>query len=258
MVDPWDPAGGPRLPDKPDYAGLLTFAGMPYTQSAASRGGRMSRSSARRRTTSSPTGRARASARAPSAPPAARRAAPGGRRGCLRRPTTVIDFGDAPSVPADAEVRSGRSRRPSARSSTRGPCRCPRRRPLDHRADRPRGRAVTARRARPLRHAHGHGRGVRRRAAARNADVPARRGRPRRPAAVRADRAARLLAGEAEFAWQGERGITSFFSTTSATSVSSRLSRRTEVAGRAVFLTVDVDVLDPAFAPGTGRPSQVG
>jgi len=35
VIDPLARWKALRLPDKPDYAGLLTFAGMPYTQDAA-------------------------------------------------------------------------------------------------------------------------------------------------------------------------------------------------------------------------------
>ena len=65
---------------------------------------------------------------------------------------------------------------------------------------------------------------------------------------------------EKEFAWQAERGITSFFMH------DVRNLGIKEVAARALaavgpgpaFLTVDVDVLDPAFAPGTGTPEPGG
>ena len=66
--------------------------------------------------------------------------------------------------------------------------------------------------------------------------------------------------GEAEFAWQAERGITSLFMH------EVRDLGIREVAARAiaavgpgpVYLTVDVDVLDPAFIPGTGTPEPGG
>ena len=35
MIDPLERWRGLGLPDKPDYAGLLTFGGAPYTQDAA-------------------------------------------------------------------------------------------------------------------------------------------------------------------------------------------------------------------------------
>ena len=66
--------------------------------------------------------------------------------------------------------------------------------------------------------------------------------------------------GPAEFAWQRERGIASFFMH------DVRDLGIAEVVGRALahigsgptYVTVDVDVLDPAFAPGTGTPEPGG
>jgi len=62
--------------------------------------------------------------------------------------------------------------------------------------------------------------------------------------------------GEREFAWQAERGITSFFMhdvrERGIRTVVEETLRRIGVGP--VFLSVDVDVLDPAFAPGTGTP----
>ena len=64
---------------------------------------------------------------------------------------------------------------------------------------------------------------------------------------------------EREFAWQRERGITSFF----MHDVRERGLRVVEEALRLLgdgptFVTVDIDVLDPAFAPGTGTPEPGG
>jgi agmatinase len=65
---------------------------------------------------------------------------------------------------------------------------------------------------------------------------------------------------EQEFAWQAERGISSFF----MHDVRDRGIRAvledalTVVGGGPVFVTVDIDVLDPAFAPGTGTPEPGG
>lgn len=66
--------------------------------------------------------------------------------------------------------------------------------------------------------------------------------------------------GEPEFSWQAERGIASFF----MHDVRDRGIRA--VLGEAIarvgagpaFLTVDVDVLDPAYVPGTGTPEPGG
>ena len=66
--------------------------------------------------------------------------------------------------------------------------------------------------------------------------------------------------GEPEFSWQRRTGITSLFMH------DVREFGIREVVGRAlgivgdgpVFLSVDVDVLDPAYAPGTGTPEPGG
>jgi arginase family enzyme len=66
--------------------------------------------------------------------------------------------------------------------------------------------------------------------------------------------------GEQEFAWQRDRGIEAWFMhdvrKLGIEEIIERAIARTG-AGPA-FLTVDVDVLDPAFAPGTGTPEPGG
>jgi arginase family enzyme len=66
--------------------------------------------------------------------------------------------------------------------------------------------------------------------------------------------------GEAEFVWQSERGITSFFMhDVRALGIEEVVRRALERVGSGpVFVSVDVDVLDPAFAPGTGTPEPGG
>jgi agmatinase len=66
--------------------------------------------------------------------------------------------------------------------------------------------------------------------------------------------------GEKEFAWQRERGITSLFMhDVRELGIREVVERALAVAGDGpTFLTVDVDVLDPAFAPGTGTPEPGG
>jgi agmatinase len=66
--------------------------------------------------------------------------------------------------------------------------------------------------------------------------------------------------GEAEFAWQAERGITSFtMEAVRRLGIEAVVERSVEIVGSgAVFVSVDVDVLDPAFAPGTGTPEPGG
>jgi agmatinase len=66
--------------------------------------------------------------------------------------------------------------------------------------------------------------------------------------------------GEAEFAWQAEKGVTSFFMhDVRELGIEEVVGRTVGMVGDGpVFLTVDVDVLDPAFAPGTGTPEPGG
>jgi agmatinase len=66
--------------------------------------------------------------------------------------------------------------------------------------------------------------------------------------------------GEKEFAWQREHGITSLFMHDIRNlGLREVISQAVEtVGGGPVFLTVDIDVLDPAFAPGTGTPEPGG
>jgi agmatinase len=66
--------------------------------------------------------------------------------------------------------------------------------------------------------------------------------------------------GEAEFAWQADKGVTSFFMhDLRELGIEEVVGRTVGLVGDGpVFLTVDVDVLDPAFAPGTGTPEPGG
>jgi agmatinase len=66
--------------------------------------------------------------------------------------------------------------------------------------------------------------------------------------------------GEAEFAWQAEQGITAFFMhDVRDLGIDAVVERAVASVGDGpVFLSVDVDVLDPAFAPGTGTPEPGG
>lgn len=66
--------------------------------------------------------------------------------------------------------------------------------------------------------------------------------------------------GEEEFGWQAERGILSvFMHEVHAQGIDTALERAAAAVGEGpVFLSVDVDVLDPAFAPGTGTPEPGG
>jgi len=66
--------------------------------------------------------------------------------------------------------------------------------------------------------------------------------------------------GPAEFEWQRERGIASFFMhDVRDLGIREVVERALAAVGEGpIYVTVDVDVLDPAFAPGTGTPEPGG
>jgi agmatinase len=66
--------------------------------------------------------------------------------------------------------------------------------------------------------------------------------------------------GEREFAWQAERGITSLFmQDVRDFGIKEVVARALHAVGKGpAYLTVDIDVLDPAFVPGTGTPEPGG
>ena len=66
--------------------------------------------------------------------------------------------------------------------------------------------------------------------------------------------------GDEEFSWQAERGITSLFMhDVRDLGIKEVIRRALEAIGPGpAFLSVDIDVLDPAFAPGTGTPEPGG
>ena len=66
--------------------------------------------------------------------------------------------------------------------------------------------------------------------------------------------------GPKELAWQEQRGITSFFMhDIRELGIRAVVERALEVVGSGpAYVSVDVDVLDPAFAPGTGTPEPGG
>jgi agmatinase len=66
--------------------------------------------------------------------------------------------------------------------------------------------------------------------------------------------------GETEFRWQEERGITSFFMhDVRRLGIEEVVGGAIDVVGSGpIYVSVDVDVLDPAFAPGTGTPEPGG
>jgi agmatinase len=66
--------------------------------------------------------------------------------------------------------------------------------------------------------------------------------------------------GPSEFAWQRERGIASFFMHDVRDLGIDEVVERAlaHIGPGPTYVTVDVDVLDPAFAPGTGTPEPGG
>ncbi|HEX4035008.1 MAG TPA: arginase family protein [Solirubrobacteraceae bacterium] len=66
--------------------------------------------------------------------------------------------------------------------------------------------------------------------------------------------------GEEAFAWQAQHGIRSFFmEDVRRESIEDVVGRALVAVGSGpVFLSIDIDVLDPAFAPGTGTPEPGG
>ena len=263
-VDVIDPLERWRdLGDKPDYAGLLTFGGLPYTQDPARARGRRrgDRRGADRR---SRLGSARSALRAARDPRGqlSAGAAPGGEGRCDARPPhrrlrRRAGHSGRPGTHACGDRGDGGAGRRGGSDPGR-----PRRRPLDLGGRHPRVRAAARRGwARPPRHAHGHRhRGLRRRALARHADVPARRGGIVDPLRYVQIGLRGYWPGEREFAWQEERGIESYFMhDVRELGIAAVVARTIERVGHGpVFLSVDIDVLDPAFAPGTGTPEPGG
>ena len=66
--------------------------------------------------------------------------------------------------------------------------------------------------------------------------------------------------GPVEFGWQAERGVTSLFMhNVRELGIDAVVERALAVVGEGpTYLTVDIDVLDPAYAPGTGTPEPGG
>jgi agmatinase len=261
MIDPLERWQG--MGDKPDYAGLLTFSGMPYTQDASELAGvdvaivgapTDDLVSDRPGTRFGPR-----AIRAASCPPGPHLEAGIDGFAALR----VVDFGDAPVIPADPvrthaaiEALVGEVLDAGALPIVLGG---------DHSIAEPDIRACAAKHG-PVGLIHfdthtdtgeevfgvelSHGTIMYRLVEQGHVD-------PSRYVQIGLRG---YWPGEKEFGWQRERGITSLFMHDVR-----ELGIR-EVVGRAlgavgpgpVYLTVDVDVLDPAFAPGTGTPEPGG
>ena len=261
MIDPlgrWA-----RYGEKPDYCGLLSFSGMPYTEDPAELAGAdaaivgapmddlvSDRPGARL---------APRAIRGASCPPGPHLEAKVDAFAELR----VLDYGDAPVIPADPE------RSHAAVEATVGEVLAAGALPVvlggDHSISEPSIRACAGVHG-PVGVVHfdthtdtgaevfgverSHGTFVRRLVDAGHVDA-------RRYAQIGLRG---YWPGEQEFAWQAERGITSLFMhDVRDLGIREVLRRAIAAVGPGpVYLTVDVDVLDPGFIPGTGTPEPGG
>jgi agmatinase len=261
MIDPlerWAQYG-----EKPDYAGLLTFGGVPYTQDPAElEGFDVAIVGAPMDDLVSDRPGARLAPRAirgASSPPGPHLEVKVDAFGELR----IVDFGDAPVIPADPATSH------AAIEATVGQVLAAGALPVvlggDHAVTEPAIRACAT--------AHGpvgvvhfdthtdtgaevfgvevsHGTFMRRLLDAGHVE-----GRRYAQIGLRG-----YWPGEQEFAWQAERAVTSLFMHDVRDLGIAEVTRRAiaAVGGGPVYLTVDVDVLDPAFVPGTGTPEPGG
>ena len=263
MIDPLERWRALGLPDKPDYAGLLTYAGMPYTQDVAELAGfdvaivgapTDDLVSDRPGTRFGPR-----AIRAASCPPGPHLEARIDAFAELR----VVDFGDAAVVPADVEKTHAEIERTVGQVVSAGLL------PVvlggDHSISEANLRAVAARHGPVgLVHFDTHtDTGTEVFGVERSHGTPMYR--LVRDGHVQGSRYVQIglrgyWPGEQELAWQREQGITSFFMhDVRELGIGEVIGRTLGVVGEGpVFLTVDVDVLDPAFAPGTGTPEPGG
>lgn len=261
MIDPLERWQG--LGDKPDYAGLLTFAALPYTQDPAElEGVDVAIVGAPTDDLVSDRPGARFGPRAirsASCPPG-----PHLEAGVdAARELRVVDFGDAPVIPADPVRTRDAIEETVAQVVRAGAV------PIvlggDHSIAEPNVAAVVATHG-PVGLVHfdthtdtgtevfgvevSHGTPMYRLVEGGQVD-------PRRYVQIGLRG---YWPGAEEFAWQAERGITSFFMhDVRDLGIREVVARTVGIVGAGpVFLTVDVDVLDPAFAPGTGTPEPGG
>jgi agmatinase len=263
VIDPLERWRELGLPDKPDYAGLLTYAGMPYTQDPAELAGvdvaivgapTDDLVSDRPGTRFGPR-----AIRAASCPPGPHLEAGIDAFAELR----VIDFGDAAVVPADPQRTHAEIEKTVGQVTAAGVL------PVvlggDHSITEANVRAVSARHGQVgLVHFDTHtDTGTEVFGVERSHGTPMYR--LIRDGHVTGSRYVQVglrgyWPGEAEFAWQREHGITAFFMhDVRQLGIREVVERAVAAVGDGpVFCTVDVDVLDPAFAPGTGTPEPGG
>jgi agmatinase len=263
VLDPLERWKALGLPDKPDYAGLLTYAGMPYTQDVTELDGvdvaivgapTDDLVSDRPGTRFGPR-----AIRAASCPPGPHLE----ERVDWAERLRVVDFGDAAVVPADPAGSHAAIEALVGEVAARGVM------PIvlggDHSISEPDVRGVAATHG-PLALVHfdthtdtgtevfgvevSHGTPMYRLVREGHVD----------PARYVQIGLRGYWPGERELTWQREQGITSFFMhDVSALGIDEVVERTVSIVGDApAFLTVDVDVLDPAFAPGTGTPEPGG
>jgi agmatinase len=262
-LNPIDPLGRwAQYGEKPDYAGLLTYGGQPYTEEVAELNGADvaivgaptdDLVSDRPGTRYGPR-----AIRAASCPPGPHLEAGIDALEALR----VVDFGDAPVIPADA-ARSHEAIEETVKQVV-GAGALPVVLGGDHSISEPDVKACAA--GGPLGLIHfdthtdtgthvfgvefSHGTPMYKLVEAGHVD----------PARYVQIGLRGYWPGEQEFAWQRERGITSFFMhDVRDRGIEAVVAETLERVGSGpVFVTVDVDVLDPAFAPGTGTPEPGG
>jgi agmatinase len=259
MIDPLE-----RWPEgKPDYAGLLTFGGVPYTEDPAELGGfDVAIVGAPMDDLVSDRPGARLAPRAirgASSPPGPHLEAKVDAFEVLR----LVDFGDAPVIPADA------ARSHAAIEATVGQVLAAGVLPAvlggDHSITKPALSACAARHgalgvvhfdthtdtgAEVFGAIDSHGTFMRHLVDGGQVD-----GRRYAQIGLRG-----YWPGEAEFSWQAAHGITSLFMhDVRDLGIREVVRRAVEAVGPGpTYLTVDVDVLDPAFVPGTGTPEPGG
>jgi agmatinase len=251
------------LGDKPDYAGLLTFGSLPYTQDPAELDGvdvAIVGAPADDLVSDRPGARFGPRAiRAASCPPGSHLQA----RVDALRTLRAVDFGDAPVIPADPDATAAAIEETVGQVADAGAIAIV----LggDHSVTEPALRAIARRRG-PLGllHLDSHGdTGSEVFGVERSHGTPMYRlveqghVEPARYVQV----GLRGYWPEPEvFAWQAGRGITSFFMhDVRELGLGEVLDRAlARIGGGPAYLTVDVDVLDPAFAPGTGTPEPGG
>ena len=261
MIDPLD--RWREYGEKPDYAGLLTFGGLPYTEDPAELAGidvavvgapTDDLVSDRPGTRFGPR-----AIRAASCPPGPHLEAKVDAFADLR----MVDFGDAPVVPADP------ARSHAAIEATVGQVLAAGAIPIvlggDHSIAEPDIRACAAARG-PVGLVHFD---THTDTGTQVFGVEVSHGTPMyrlvEEGAVDPMRYVQIglrgyWPGEAEFEWQKEKGITSFFAhDVRRLGIEDVIKQTLAIVGKGVvFLTIDVDVLDPAFAPGTGTPEPGG